>query len=151
MNNYIILSSIGKGKTKLTSFDNALFNSGIANYNLVRVSSILPANCVHQNSIGLLEGSILYTAYSSITIIEPSFIASSAIAVGIPVNKNHIGVIMEHSSLMPKCKIIPIINDMVRESMDTRKYEIEEIKTSSIEVASDGNEYVTAFSCIAMW
>lgn len=35
---------VGEGETKSIAFDHALFSAGIANYNLIRVSSIIPKN-----------------------------------------------------------------------------------------------------------
>ena len=34
----------GEGLTKLAAFDRALFNAGIANYNLIKLSSVIPKN-----------------------------------------------------------------------------------------------------------
>ena len=39
---YILVTGVGNVKFQLVSFDKALFASKIANYNLVKVSSILP-------------------------------------------------------------------------------------------------------------
>ncbi len=44
---YIYLTSgIGFGKTLLSSFDSALFNAGISNYNLITLSSIIPPDTI---------------------------------------------------------------------------------------------------------
>ncbi|MDG6220167.1 MAG: pyruvoyl-dependent arginine decarboxylase, partial [Candidatus Thermoplasmatota archaeon] len=40
-----LTKGVGKSKEKLTSFELALRNAGIASYNIVRVSSIFPPNC----------------------------------------------------------------------------------------------------------
>lgn len=37
-----VASGIGTGPTKLSAFDSALNNAGVANYNLIRLSSIVP-------------------------------------------------------------------------------------------------------------
>ncbi len=34
----------GQGLTNLSSFDNALYDAGIANYNLIKLSSVIPKN-----------------------------------------------------------------------------------------------------------
>lgn len=44
--NIIISSGTGEGNTQLSSFDEALFNAGIANYNLIRLSSVIPPKSV---------------------------------------------------------------------------------------------------------
>lgn len=40
----IINSGTGIGKTRLAAFDKALFNAGVANYNLIPLSSVIPEN-----------------------------------------------------------------------------------------------------------
>jgi len=40
--NIQITSSIGEGSTLLSAFDSALQNAGVSNYNLIRLSSIIP-------------------------------------------------------------------------------------------------------------
>lgn len=40
----IIQKSIGTGSTELSAFDNALYKSGTANYNLLPLSSVIPPN-----------------------------------------------------------------------------------------------------------
>ena len=40
--NITIVSSVGHGSTLLSAFDKALINAGIHNYNLIRLSSVIP-------------------------------------------------------------------------------------------------------------
>jgi arginine decarboxylase len=40
-----VVSSTGTGKTLLSSFDKALHNAGVLNYNLITLSSVIPPNC----------------------------------------------------------------------------------------------------------
>lgn len=42
----IITSGAGEGRTALAAFDQALYNAGVANYNLIPLSSIIPPNSV---------------------------------------------------------------------------------------------------------
>ncbi len=37
-----VTSGIGTGSTKLSAFDNALLNAGVHNYNIIRLSSVIP-------------------------------------------------------------------------------------------------------------
>ncbi len=39
-----LVSASGEGKTELSAFDNALANCGVLNYNLIRLSSVIPPN-----------------------------------------------------------------------------------------------------------
>lgn len=39
-----LVSAVGQGRTEISAFDNALHNAGIANYNLLTLSSVIPPN-----------------------------------------------------------------------------------------------------------
>ena len=84
--NFTFVKGIGKDcKNELLSFDTALCSAGIGNYNIVRVSSILPSYAVQKENIEVTKGSVLYVAYATKTIFGVGRIAS-AISVGIPLN-----------------------------------------------------------------
>ena len=151
INKYIIFSSIGEGETTLTSFDNALLNLGIANYNLMKVSSILPANMTEMSYVNISEGNVLFTAYAAETVKELNDLISVAVAVGISENKNEVGVIMEFTGHCSKEEAELAVKQMVTEAMQTRKSAIKHIFLKSASVRGNGNKYVTAFSAIAMW
>lgn len=40
----VVTRGTGEGKTKTAAFDRALWDAGIANYNLIRLSSVIPEN-----------------------------------------------------------------------------------------------------------
>lgn len=69
-----IAKGTGTGDTKIAAFDAALFEAGIANYNLIRLSSIIPPNS--QIEIGKYEtppdefGHKLYIVYASEIQVE---------------------------------------------------------------------------------
>lgn len=42
MKTIVVTSGVGHGVTKLDSFDAALYDAGIANYNLIELSSVIP-------------------------------------------------------------------------------------------------------------
>lgn len=149
--NYYLCSSIGNGFNRLTSFDNSLFNSGISNYNLVKVSSILPKYAERKDSITLDEGSILYTAYAFLTTNIKGEKVSAGIAVGIPKDKSKIGVIMEYSDYCSKEDCIQRVKSMVLEAMNTRSYEIEKILYEAQEVICNGDSYQTVLAALSMW
>ncbi|MBR5947192.1 MAG: arginine decarboxylase, pyruvoyl-dependent [Clostridia bacterium] len=153
MKYYLISSSIGTGDTKLTSFDCALLESGVANYNLVRVSSILPTHMTQRDSIEIPEGTPLNTAYATITTNLLASVISAAVAVGIPADENCVGVIMEYSDYCSETEAIETVENMVQEAMRNRGYEIKEIKSicASTAISDSNTKFSTAFACIAMW
>ncbi len=151
LNKYLLCSGVGKGSFPLTSFDNALYNSGIANYNLVKVSSILPVKMELNTSVDIVEGSVLFTAYSTKTTIKRNEIISAAVAVGIPKDTEKVGVIMEFSGSCNKQEAETKITSMVKEAMSLRNYEIKEIICQAIEAKGSDKNYTTVFAALAMW
>lgn len=52
--NIHLASGLGTGPTKLSAFDSALNHAGVANYNLIRLSSVIPPN----TNIAVNDGSL---------------------------------------------------------------------------------------------
>lgn len=150
-NKFYLNAGLGHGDYSLTSFDDALLNAGVGNYNLLKVSSILPAGCLRQNYINISEGLPLHIAYASIISNTKEDIISSAVAVGIPTDLTKVGVIMEFSGHVPENYAKDVVVSMVKEAMKKREYELDKILISSCEVSSSEGEYVTAFAGLAMW
>lgn len=148
---YLICSGTGFGRSELNSFDEALRNSGVANYNLVKVSSILPANAERKSRVTIPEGSVLYTAYANITSTREGDVVSAAIAVGIPVNKGNVGIIMEYSGRCTEKEAHQAVCSMVDDAMKSRGYEIEEIFCVTSSVESHAGQFATAFAALSMW
>ena len=91
---------VGKAKEKLQSFEHALRNAGIAHFNLVRVSSILPPKCQFaQKSQALKElkpGQIVFCVMADISTDEPNRLVAASIGLAVPSQKDHYGYISEH-------------------------------------------------------
>lgn len=107
MNNLIpkkafFVSGLGIHKHKLASFEDALRNAGIAPYNLVHVSSILPPRCeIIEAEEGLKyfkHGQIVFCVMSRIDTCEPSRLIAAAVGLAVPNKKNRYGYISEHHS-----------------------------------------------------
>jgi arginine decarboxylase len=149
-NNYLLVSGVGVDTSQLVSFDKALFSAGVVNYNLVKVSSILPPNCLPVNIITAKEGSIIFAAYSARSQ-EKHCIISSAIGVGIPKDPSNVGVIMEYSCDDSDKKKKKKVRSMVIDSMTLRGIELAEIKTTSIEKMGNESVFTTVISALVMW
>ena len=94
--NYCLVSAAAEGKSKLTSFDHALLKSGIANVNLIKISSILPPNSqTHQQSPEFPAGALVPIAYAEKISSKPGELISSAVSIGLPTDQRKNGVIME--------------------------------------------------------
>lgn len=90
----------GIHKEYLTSFELALRAAGIAPFNLVTVSSILPPGCkiVHRDEgLKLLKpGSIVHCVMARNATSEPNRLIASSIGVAIPQDNNQYGYLSEH-------------------------------------------------------
>lgn len=147
---YYLNSGSGKSKKGLTSFDAALISAGMGNYNLVRVSSILPNNCIRKNRIELQEGSPVHVAYGSFSYQGPNITIAAAVSVAIP-NDNNVGVIMEDAGIGTREEYISRTEELVREAMKVRGCSQYSVLSNGIEALSNIDMITTVFSGLAMW
>lgn len=93
---------VGIHKDKLTSFELALRNAGIAPYNLVLVSSIFPPNCKKvskEEGIKYLKpGQIVFVVYSRNETNEPNRLIAASVGLAIPNDSNQYGYLSEYHS-----------------------------------------------------
>lgn len=93
---------VGKHRERLTSFELALRNANIAEFNLVRVSSIFPPHCkIVPKKDGLKEltpGQILHVVMSQSETNEPHRLMAASIGVAVPKDPNNYGYLSEHHS-----------------------------------------------------
>ncbi len=131
---FFISSAVGHGSTSLNSFDAALFVAGFGNFNLVKVSSILPRNSCKVDNVELHPGTLLHTAYAAFTSEGQGDIISACLAVGIPQSpEDHIGVIMEAGGLGELSLRRDAAKAMVVEAMALRGIPLDEIVTEGVE------------------
>jgi arginine decarboxylase len=95
-----LTKGVGRHKEKLTSFELALREARIAQYNLVRVSSIFPPNCQlvswEQGVKQLMPGQVVFAVVAEASTNEPSRLAAASLGLAIPADPNHHGYISEH-------------------------------------------------------
>src|SRR5438094_8368632 len=93
---------VGKHRKRLTSFELALRDAGIAAQNLVRVSSIFPPNCkLIPRSQGLKylhPGEVVFAVVAENSTHEPHRLLAASIGVAIPADRNTYGYLSEHHS-----------------------------------------------------
>lgn len=146
---YYISSGCGTSNNRLVAFDNALMNAGISNYNLVRVSSILPEQVKRSDRVNLRHGSPLLTAYATVSSDKPGIHLSTAIAVGIPVRDEDIGIIMECEGESAS-ETEDVAREMVQEAMKNHNIAIKDIQCSSVEgIVEHG--WLSLVSAVAFW
>ncbi|MBI2914444.1 MAG: arginine decarboxylase, pyruvoyl-dependent [Firmicutes bacterium] len=130
---FTLIAGAGEGPTPLNAFDSALLDAGIGNYNLVRVSSIVPpgASFVETPSkLAIPLGALVPTAYGSFTSDKPGTVIAAAIAVGL---SNGLGIIMEHKGESSKNAIERAIEAMVEQAFVLRNADLRELKIRSVE------------------
>ncbi len=98
---YLFLTKgIGRHKEKLASFELALRKAGIAQFNLVTVSSIFPPGCkIITKEAGLQRlqpGQIIYVIKSQAQTDEPHRLISASIGIARPTDSSHYGYLSEH-------------------------------------------------------
>jgi len=105
-----LTKGVGRHKERLTSFEMALRNAGIAQYNLVRVSSIFPPLCkLISKGEGLKRmrpGQITYCVLSQNATNEPHRLLGASVGLAIPKNPNNYGYLSEHHSFGQKEKTV---------------------------------------------
>src|SRR3954465_11160001 len=91
---------VGKHKERLTSFELALRDAGIASQNLVRVSSIFPPRCKvlsrKEGQQHLNHGAVVFAVIAENSTREPHRLVVSSIGVAIPADKDTYGYLSEH-------------------------------------------------------
>ena len=93
-------AGVGKHLHNLQSFEAALRDAGIAPFNLVRVSSIMPPGCkILSRSQGLQQlqpGQVVHCVMAESRTNEPNRLVVAGIGLAIPADKNMYGYISEH-------------------------------------------------------
>jgi len=97
-----LTKGVGKHRERLSSFELALRNAGIAACNIVRVSSIFPPNCkLISRSEGLKHikpGQVAFTVISENSTKEPHRLIAASIGLALPSDKTMYGYLSEHHS-----------------------------------------------------
>ena len=83
-----LTKGVGRSKEKLTSFELALRDAGIAHFNIVRVSSIFPPGCkIIPKKEGLKylrAGEVVFTVLSENSTNEPHRLMAASTGIAIP-------------------------------------------------------------------
>jgi arginine decarboxylase len=91
---------VGRHKEKLTSFEEALRNAGIARCNLVQVSSILPPGAkmmTREEGLRLLKaGQITFSVMARTESSEPHRLIAASVGLAVPGDVENYGYLSEH-------------------------------------------------------
>ena len=119
-----LTKGIGRHKERLTSYELALRNAEIAQYNLVTVSSIFPAHCklvpVSRGIHSLRAGQIVFVVQARAETNEPSRRAVASIGLAIPKDPSHHGYVSEHHAFgMPQVQAGDYAEDLAASMLAT--------------------------------
>jgi arginine decarboxylase len=120
-----------EGETPLNAFDNALVAAGIGQWNLVKVTSIAPPGAqVVDVPVGAAPGTLVPAVLASITSSRPGEQVTSCIGIGI--NREGHGMIMEHSGAGTPAEMEAIVRGMIDEALARRGLTPEETIVRSV-------------------
>ena len=143
-------SGVGTAEEYILAFDRALRAAGFADYNLIKVSSILPARSSLSKKINLPKGSLLPIAYAEMHSNEEGRIIGSAVAVAIPEDEESIGVIMEVKGFERKEVLIRKVEELCLRAMEDRGIKVKEVISTGADAEVRGG-FVCVFSGVAIW
>ncbi|MEA1993913.1 MAG: arginine decarboxylase, pyruvoyl-dependent [Euryarchaeota archaeon] len=144
----VLTSGVGVSDTKLNSFDNALIDGGIHDFNIVKVSSIGPKDAAIANLNALKDlkkGSILHCVLARYTTKKEATIASAVCLLeteGIGLITEYNGVCTEEYARKQALKMAETMNKK-------RKLKTKKTHFTSIEHKSEGG-YSTVISACTM-
>ena len=122
--NIFLTKGTGVHKEKLASFELALRDAGIASYNLISVSSILPPNCeiIDKNTGNemLHPGQVVPVVLARSESNIPSTLVSSGVGIAIPRDRNDYGYLSEHHTTdMDANQMEDYVEDLAAEMLAT--------------------------------
>jgi len=106
---FFLTNGAGTHKDYLASFELALREADIEQFNLVSVSSILPPGCKRISKTKGLEflspGEVIFIVLARNASNEPNRLLSASIGCAIPAKNNKYGYLSEHHSFGQTCEI----------------------------------------------
>lgn len=104
---FFLTKGVGIHREKLGSFEWALRDAGIAKFNLVSVSSILPPGCkkvTREKGLSFLNaGEIVFLVIARNETNEANRLVSASIGCALPAGNNTYGYLSEHHSFGETC------------------------------------------------
>jgi arginine decarboxylase len=97
-----LTKGVGRHSEKLNSFELALRDARIAEFNIVRVSSIFPPGCkvipIQDGLKTLRAGQIVYAVMYDEATNEPHRLVAASVGLAIPTDADQYGYLSEHKS-----------------------------------------------------
>jgi len=146
---YFITAGSSEGFTPLNAFDGALLDAGVGNVNLLKMSSICPPRAREVKAVSLPQGSLVPVAFAEIVSENPGERISAGVALALPEDENHAGLIMEYSAKGTKEEIEKQVRRMAEEGMKMRGKAVREIKSIAVEHRVE--KCGCAYAAVVLW
>lgn len=144
---FSLVAGNSEGLAELNAFDGALLKAGVANVNLVKISSILPPGAQYVDNLELPEGSLVPTAYG--TIISGNKGERIAAAISVARSHDRYGVIMEFAGRCSKEEAEEKVRQMAVEAFKMRGLEPMDVLVRGVEHVVDN--IGCAFAAAVLW
>jgi arginine decarboxylase len=146
---FFLAAGSADSATRLNAFDHALLQAGVGDVNLVRLSSILPPSCRQVEPFRLPYGALVPVAYADMVSSHRGEWISAAVAVGVPVDPELPGLIMEHHGVGRLAQTQATVREMAIRGMQHRNREIADVLTIGAEHQVE--EHGAAFAGVVLW
>lgn len=134
----VLTAGYGTGGTNLNAFDNALRGAGIADFNILKVTSIVPpeipvVKLSYDERIIKGQGLLVPAVYETLVSEEVDTQISAGVGVGISDNPQlDAGIIFTYSCFDSKEKCEHVLEQMIDEGMKEKGYKFHHSKIVSI-------------------
>lgn len=119
-----------EGRTSLNAFDNALFEAGVHDLNLLRVSSIVPKDARFIDLPSLAVGTIVPAVYARAVSNVPGETISACVGAG---TGSEGGVLMEYHHTGPGDDAERVVTSMIEEAFGRRGWRLEDVRFATAE------------------
>lgn len=129
---YFLAAGAGDANQELVAFDRALINSGVADVNLVKLSSIVPPYCQRVNPLALQPGSFVGVAFAQLKSSKRGQLIASAVAVAHPTDPDRPSLVMEYSDFASCKEVQGIVIEMAKTGIESRGLRVSHVDSISI-------------------
>lgn len=152
---YALRRGVGRGENPLLAFDNALIGAGLAQYNLVQVSSILAPRSREHSEVQWPPGAILFAAWSRVFTQGDVLPLSAAVSVAVPADPDNCGLIFEHHGELGKEDCVRLCEQYAHRQMAARRYAVADVRSIAAATSDDDpvgeGPHACAFACVALF
>lgn len=148
-NRYALVAGNADGLTGLNAFDRSLLKAGAGQFNLVKVTSILPPAASLGEHAKLPAGAIVFAAIGSEMSHHPGAQISASVAVGIPKDFTKAGVIMEGHFHAPASEAEERVRKMAEEALTDRGLEV--LRVDSIGIDHTVEQIGSVVAAVLLW